>query len=89
MKLALGFAVKARGIQMKILDTNRQNIKYIPYFAQRCLLHELFLSFENVRKEVQDLIVSCWKQSKDKICLALYLEHVQANPEKIYEQFCT
>ena len=69
---------------MKILDTNRQNIKYIPYFAQRCLLHELFLSFENVRKEVQDLIVSCWKQSKDKICLALYLEDIPATPAGIH-----
>ena len=40
------------------------------------LLHQLFLSHENDKKEIQDVILSCWEQSKGKICLALYLEDI-------------
>ena len=40
------------------------------------LLHQLFLSHEKDKKEIQDVIVSCWEQSKGKICLALYLEDI-------------
>ena len=40
------------------------------------LLHQFFLNYEKEKKEIQDHIISCWEQSKDKICLALYLENI-------------
>ena len=40
------------------------------------LLHQLFLSHEKGKKEIQDVIVSYWEQSKGKICLDLYLEYI-------------
>ena len=40
------------------------------------LLHQFFLNYEKEKKEIQDHIISFWEQSKDKICLALYLEDI-------------
>ena len=36
----------------------------------------IFLNYEKEKKEIQDHIISCWEQSKDKIGLALYMEDI-------------
>ena len=62
----------------KAASVGDEHLEKIEWDNHKRLLHELFLTYENDRKEVQDLIVSCWEQKKDKICLALYLEEIPA-----------
>ena len=50
----------------KAASVGDEHLEKIEWDNHRRLLHELFLTYENDRKEVQDLIVSCWEQKKMK-----------------------
>ena len=43
----------------------------------------IILNYGKYKKEIQDQILSCWEQSKDKNFIALYLENIPLTPKGI------